>query len=343
MRYVTAVSLSLLIFLLLVACQQSPDPVNGGFVIGEYALVPRESSLHVVNIADASNPRFTTLVKLPGPVDDLNIWGSQAYISHLTPFPGGGYTPGGLQIIDVATPSEPVLLPPFGLNLVANDFLVTGDQGFRADYDQITLLDMADPDNTSRQTAFGTGTHVLSRQGDDLFGMWGGCGFRTPNCSLTLTRYNLADSPNLTATAVFTSTELPGYDMLSIGHFAIIGGRGVAVVDMAQTPLSLSSHINYENSSYYFNTQLAHQGHILYVLQDNTLHLLDTTNLPQLTPVGAVEMAYQFPHLTVRGDFAYIAGEYVHDSGTAAGLFVVNVADAERPFVASYYDALTQP
>ncbi len=56
MRYVTAVFLSLLIFLLLAACQEPPDPVNGGFVIGEYALVPRESSLHVVNIADASNP-----------------------------------------------------------------------------------------------------------------------------------------------------------------------------------------------------------------------------------------------------------------------------------------------
>jgi len=343
MRYVTAVSLSLLIFLLLVACQQSPDPVNGGFVIGEYALVPRESSLHVVNIADASNPRFTTLVKLPGPVDDLNIWGSQAYISYLTPFPGGGYTPGGLQIVDVATPPEPVLLPPFGLNLVANDFLVTGDQGFRADYDQITLLDMADPDNTSRQTTFGTGTHVLSRQGDALFGLWGGCGFRAPQCYAELTRYDLADTPPFTATAVFTSTELPGYDILPIGQFALIGGRGVAVVDMTQTPLSLVSHINYENGSNYYMTQLAHQGNILYVLQEQTLHLLDTSNLPQLTPVGAIEMAYPFTHLTVRGDFAYIAGEPVLESGTAAGLFIVNVADAERPFVVSYYDALTQP
>lgn len=343
MRYVTAVSLFMLLGILLAACQPAPDPANGGFVIGQYALVPRESSLHVVNIADASNPRFTTQVTLPGPVNGLNIWGRQAYISYLTPFPGGGFMPGGVQIVDVAKPQEPVMQQAFGLNLVANDFLVTGDQGFRADYDQITLLDMADPDNTSRQTLFGTGANALSRQGDDLFGVWGGCGFRTPNCSLTLTRYNLADSPNLTATAVFTSTELPGYDVLSIGHFAIIGGRGVGVVDMAQTPLTLVNHVRYENASYYFNTQLAHQGHILYVLDAQTLHLLDTSNLPQLTPVGAVEVAYQFARLTVRGDFAYIAGETVLESGTAAGLFIVNVADAERPFVASYYDALTQP
>jgi len=343
MRYVTAVFLSWLIVLLLAACQPSPDPVNGGFVIGQYALVPRESSLHVVNVANASKPRFTTLIKMPGYIDDLAVFGNQAYIDYLIGSPSSGYYPGGLQIVDVSTPQEPVLRQAYGHDTMTNDFLVSGDQGFSVDYDGITLLNMQNLDSIGADAVFGTRAVALSRQDDDLFGLWGGCGLRTPICTMELTRYDLSDTTNITATAVFTSTELPGYDILPIGQFALIGGRGVAVVDMTQTPLSLVSHINYENGSNYYMTQLAHQGNILYVLQEQTLHLLDTSNLPQLTPVGAIEMAYPFTHLTVRGDFAYIAGEYVHDNEMAAGLFIVDVADAERPFVASYYDALTQP
>lgn len=344
MRYVTAVSLSLLIFLLLAACQQAPDPVNGGFVIGEYALVPRESSLHVVNIANASKPRFTTLIKMPGYIDDLAIFGDQAYIDYLIGDPSSGYYPGGLQIVDVSDPQEPALAQAYGLNTMVNDFLVTGDQGFRVDYDGITLLNMQNLDSIGADAVFGTRAVALSHQDDDLFGLWGGCGFRTPLCYMELTRYDLTDTQHITATAVVTSTVMPGYDLLIIDQFAIIGGLGVGVIDMNQTPPTLNSHISYEETgNIYTITQLAHQGNILYVLQDRILHLLDTTNLPQLTEVGAVEVAYSFPHLTVRGDFAYIAGEYMHESGTAAGLFIVNVADAERPFVASYYDALTQP
>ncbi len=227
---------------------------------------------------------------------------------------------------------------------MVNDFLVTGDQGFRVDYDGITLLNMQTLDSIKGQTRCLAPRAVLSHQDDDLFGLWGGCGFRTPLCYMELTRYDLTDTQHITATAVVTSTVMPGYDLLIIDQFAIIGGLGVGVIDMNQTPPTLNSHISYEETgNIYTITQLAHQGNILYVLQDRILHLLDTTNLPQLTEVGAVEVAYSFPHLTVQGDFAYIAGEYMHESGTAAGLFIVNVADAERPFVASYYDALTQP
>ncbi len=43
---------------------------------------------------------------MPGHVNDLAIFGDQAYIDYLTPFPGGGYSPGGLQIVDVATPKS---------------------------------------------------------------------------------------------------------------------------------------------------------------------------------------------------------------------------------------------
>ena len=287
-------------------------------------------------------PRFTTLVKMPGYVDDLDIFGDQAYVNYLIGSPSSGYYPGGLQIVDASDPREPALRQALEQNTMTNDFLVTGDEGFRADYDGITQLNMQNP--TTADAMFGTRAVALSRQDDDLLGLWGGCGFRTPICYMELTRYDLSDTTNITATAVFTSTVMPGYDVLTIDQFAIIGGWGVGVIDMSQTPLTLNSHISYEDTgNLYSVTQLAHQGNILYVLQDRVLHLLDTSNLPQLTEVSAVEVAYPFPHLTVRGDYAYIAGEYLYDSAPAAGLFIVDVANAERPFVASYYDALTQP
>ena len=328
---VTAV---LLFLCLLPACQQ-PEAVDGGFLSGNYALVPHNNTVHVVNISDPEDPRFVTQIELPGKADTVQIFGQRATIDYLTLLDGGGFSPGGLQIVDLSQPKEPVLLGQMTLEDFSTELLLVEDQAFRATYDHIDSLNLEDPGNVYIDTSFGSRANALASSDSELLAVWGGCGIRAPRCAAQLTRYALADSPPLTAKDELTITEMPGYDLLMVGDYAVVGGYGVWVTNLAQSPLEVSSRLAFEGNPYY-ETQLAHQENILYVLQDSTLHLLDSTKLPELTEVGSITLPHPLAKLTVRGAFAYIAGESL--AGGSGELFIVDVSDATRPFLVSRYD-----
>lgn len=336
MRYDTAVFL--LILFLLTACQQ-PELVNGGFLAGHYAFVPHDNSVHLVDISNADNPHFVRHMDLPGPVSTVEIFGQRAFIHYVTPYPGGGYSPGGMQIVDVSDPTEPVLLGQMAQSDFTNELLVTNDRVFRARYDQIETLDVQDPANIRRELVFGRSANALAINGNALVAVWGGCSLRTGSCSAQLTRYDLTNLEEITITGELSNPAMPGFDLLLLENYALVGGFGVWVTDLTQSPLVVNHSTAFTGNPYY-ETQLAHQGNILYALQNDTLHLFDTTNLPTLVEVGSVTLPTVFANLAVRGDYAYITGK--NPVGGPGGLLVVDVREAERPYLASFYDA-SQP
>jgi len=338
MRYATAVLL--LILFLFPACQQ-PAPISGsdGFLIDQYVLVPHDNSVDVVDISDAEVPSFVTRIDLPGQANTVDIFDHRAYINYVIPSPGGGSTPGGLQVVDVSDPAKPELLGQMTQSDFTNDLLVTGEQAFRARYDQIDQLDVQNPANFHRKMSFGSSANALTINGNDLVAVWGGCALRTPTCNSQLTRYDLADPEQAAITGELSNTEMPGYDVLLLENYALVGGLGVWVTDLSQSPLAVNYSLSFAGNPY-FETQLANQGNILYALQNGTLHLLDTTRLPELTEVSSIDLPYIFGRLTVRGDFVYITGD--SPAGGKSGLFIVDVQDVKRPFLASSYDP-TQP
>lgn len=139
--------------LFLAACARStPRPSIGsacapGFVQSNYAYVGFGNDLVVLDVSNPASPARVGAWALPGPVTDVCVIGSTAYVSHASNYAlDGTYLHGGLRIVDISDPAKPAEVSYY---LYEGSFptsvAVAGDYAYLTDWESLQVVDISRP------------------------------------------------------------------------------------------------------------------------------------------------------------------------------------------------------
>jgi hypothetical protein len=133
----------------------SVDPPNNARVVaavavlGNYAYITVDDSMHVIDISNAEDPRIVGSMETLGGAGSVDIVGSYAYVIK--------YSPTGLLVVDVADPESPLIVG--NLNMPGNsakDICVVGNYAYltdpansleEGDETYLIVIDVSDPES----------------------------------------------------------------------------------------------------------------------------------------------------------------------------------------------------
>lgn len=113
-------------------------PIWDMFVQGNYAFLTDHlfDGIHVVDIADPTNPSYLTTYDAPAGIRSVFVLGDYAYLS------AGDY---GLQILDISIPENPVFVGSYDTPGSSIRTFVENDYAYVADTSSLQILDISNP------------------------------------------------------------------------------------------------------------------------------------------------------------------------------------------------------
>ncbi|MEZ4590702.1 MAG: hypothetical protein R3D55_06110 [Chloroflexota bacterium] len=322
---------------LLAACQSAPPP-TAGFLQGDFAFIPYEERVQVINIADETQPKFVTEFMLPGYVARVVANGRFLYVAHASNAPSwesqDGPPDAGLQIVDVSTPAQPTMLGHFYPKSFPTDLLLYDDLLYLATWDSIHILDVSNPDAPRGLGTFSEGATGLARQGDRLAASWGGCNFRSGYCEGGINIFNLADRQRPSPLSRLQFEELPGYDVALTEDNAVVTGKGVSVLNLADLEtLVINGRFALDNGWLYAAKVLL-DGDLAYTTQHDGLYILDLSQPSEPDAIGIYPTDDPLTDLALRNGRLYLANWN--------GLLILDITDPTFPNLLGTYN-ITAP
>jgi len=322
MRHWTILIPLLIVFL--AGCNRA-EPMADGFLQGKFAYIADENRVLILNIANEAEPEQVADVTLPGEVVKVVVDGPFLYIAHQPAVWNTveGPPETGLQIVDITDPTQPILRGFFRATSIPTDVAVRGDVAYLADWDHIVVVDVSDKDNLTAPFTIKGGANSVFVSGARLYASNGSCSFRTSYCGGVLNIFDVTNPLRPYAAGDLTVDQLPGHDVVIADDYALIAGRGVWVVNVAdEENLLVNGRYALEEDTLY-PAKIVVQDNIAYSLHYNGLHLLDISQPTMPTLLGQYNTDNYLRDLTVRGDTIYLVGWN--------GLEIVNVADPATP------------
>jgi hypothetical protein len=329
----------LLTLLLATACRpQEPDTI--GLLQGNYAFMPYQNRVQIIDVSDETRPEWVREVTLPGEVVKVVANGRFLYIAHQTALTSwdsiAGPPDAGLQIVDVSDPTLPQLRGFFRSHSIPTDLAVQDDVVYLADWEHVSVVDVSDVDNPTSDIQLPDGANSLTVANNLLVSSWGSCSFRTGYCGGGLRLFDLAVAKQPSAIGQMQVDTLPGYDVTVSDGYAFTTGNGVWVVDLYDLE-NLEVNGRYSlTQDLLFPSKIVVQGTIAYVQLYDELQLLDVSQPATPVLLGQYFTSNYITDLTVRGERAYLVGW--------SGLEIIDVADPASPrLVGSYLVANPVP
>jgi len=327
---------------------------------GEYAYVGVGPRLIIL---DASNPLHVYLVgktrPLPGVVRGIFVAGSYAYVAS---------DPGGLRVVDVSTPSNPIEVGSENSHGYAMDVVVKGDYAYVTYYNGLSLIDVSAPSHPM-EVGFcvtpGDDATAATVAGGYAYVAAGPAGLRvvdvsTPSSPIEVGTLNtpseargvrdvtvaggyayVADwDAGLRVVDISTPSnptevgfhDTPGYarSVAVVDGYAYVADHyeGLWVVDVSMP--SNPKEVNVYNMPWDACSVAVTAGYAYIADCEAGLRVVDVSTPSDLTEVDSYRTPWQVSSITVDGDYAYVA-----DRG--AGLRVLNVSTPSSPWEVGSY------
>jgi hypothetical protein len=322
----------LLLLLFSTACQ-TEQPTTVGFLRGNFAFIPYQERVQIIDVADETNPQFVTEFGLPGNVEKVVANGRYLYIAHSTNASSWDSQTGppdaGLQIVDVSDPINPKMAGHFYSKSLPTDLLLFNDLLFLATWEFVDIINVKNVENPRHLGTISQGATSLAQDGERLAVGWGGCYFRTAYCEGGIRLFDFSDPERPLQVGDLQFNDLPGFDVALTDGYALVTGKGLSVIDLAGLD-TLQVNGRYElNNGWLYAAQILVDGRIAYVTQYDGLHILDISQPTAPTLIGYFPTSNQLTDLALRNGRLYLTGW--------SGLEIINVLDPTAPQLLSYY------
>jgi len=176
--------------------------------------------LTILNVSDPSVPTLVNRHETPGDAQAVAVVGSLAYVAD---------DGGGLQIVDVSSPSSPLAVGSKEC-LVAYDVEVVGSLAYVADYaNGLEILDVSDPSSPVFLGAWSTVNEVWDVEVAD------GLAYLAHRGGMTIIDVSVPSSPAFVGKHSQPDSQELVFDVELVGTFAYLGTQssGMRVVDVA--------------------------------------------------------------------------------------------------------------
>lgn len=324
--------LLLLLLPVLIACQ-TEVPSATGFLGGDFAFIPYEERVQIVDIADESQPRFVTEFALPGYVIRVVANGRYLYVIHSSYAPSweseNGPPDAGLQIVDVGDPTQPQMLGHVYPQSIPTDLLLHGDLLYLATEQFIDVIDVSNREAPRELGTFSEGATSLARDGQRLAAGWGGCYFRTGYCEGGVRLFDLSEAERPFQIGELQFDEKPGYGVALADDYAFVTGKGMSVIDLSDlAALQINGRYPLEDS-WYFASKILLDGNLAYTLQPDGLQIIDISQPTEPQWIGAYPTMNPLTDLVLRNGRLYLTGW--------SELLIMDIADPTFPNLLGSY------
>lgn len=319
------------------ACRLQPAPelFSRGFGRGHTVYIGQDRQVQVYDVSRPDELRLITTWETPGRVRRIVTDGHRVYVVHWPSEESWdsntGPPDGGVQLVNVSRPNEPRIEGYFTTHNLAEDVAVHGDVIFTSDWEHLYTVQWDTPQRPQEMSRLPQGSAALEVDENLLFGVWGGCSFRSGACQGGLW---LADVSGEQQTPVslssFISELRPGYDVALLKtagrQYALVAGRGLWVVDI--TDLTIPQEVAYvATTDGYYHARIVVKENIAVLASDAHIRVYDVSQPERPLEVG--QMAWGSPPVDMMwandGERVYLA--------TWDGLSLVDVSDPQRPFL----------
>lgn len=321
------------VFLLSVAvagCGRKSSPPEGGprafgFVQGDYAFVPHDRQVLVIDIARPAEPKTVTAWNAPGRVQKVVLADHYAFVVHSPSVESWnsatGPPDGGVQIVDITDPTQPEPRGVYRTPDLAEDVALIGDTAYVADWSGLRIVDISEIDNPREISSIDQGMGFIKAIGDRLFGSWGGCSIRGW-CSGGFWMADAAVPTQPSEIGTVKADDLPGYDVAISGDSAYVGGMGVWLVDLADpSQPSFAGHFSLPEGAYRAEVETT-DGYLY--LASGDLCVIDLSETPTLREIAYLDLPSALVmDMALRDGFVYLAAD--------GGLYVIDVSDPRQP------------
>lgn len=333
------------------------------FADGNYVYVGEGPRLTILDITNPALPIVLgKTLPLSGIVEDIYVSNDYAYIAADQFYARSG----GLQVVDVSDPSNPIRISSVDTPGFAHGVHVSGSTAFVADTSGLRIVDISDPTCPTEISFIDDGPWEATDvyvSGGTAFVVDGGSGLwlvdvSDPANPTTISHY---ETPG-TAEGVFISmqtayvadgrdglrvidvsdptqpTEIGYYDTAGIAYNVYVNNEIAYVADgnYGLRLINVSDPTNPYETGYYYTGGYARGGvhtsdNITYVSDFYSLRMVDVSDPTEPTGLGFYDPPGAAIDVYVSGSIAYVAG--VDD-----GLHVIDVSDSSHPGAVGLYN-----
>ena len=322
----------LLLLLFFTACQ-ADEATATGFLRGDFAFIPYEDRVQVVDIADVTNPQLITEFSLPGNVVKVMVNGRYLYIAHSTNSSSWDSQTGppdaGLQIVDVSDPTQPQMAGHFYSKSLPTDLALYNNLVYLSSYDFLDTIDVSNREAPQLLSTFPEGGTNLMRDGEQLVVGWGGCSFRSGVCGGGFNLFDLSEPEKPAQIAHFQGNEIPAYDIVLANGTAFGTGKGMWAMSLADLEeLQINGRYPLDNG-WLYSAKILVAGNLAYTLQHDGLYIFDISQPTMPQWVGAYPTINPFTDLALRDGRLYITGWFE--------MLILDVTDPTFPDLLGQY------
>jgi len=297
------------------------------------------NDLVVLDVSNPASPARVGAWALPGPVTDVCVIGSTAYVSHASNYaPDGTYLHGGLRIVDISDPAKPAEASYY---LYEESFptsvAVAGDYAYLTDWTGLQVVDISRPARP-RRVGFlaGQGYQVVVADGY-AYVTWEGCSMRSP-CNGKFRIVNVSDPTALSEAAVFTYPKVAVSAVEVVGQYAYLTIGGLRIFNISSPTSAFEAGALAPGSG--IPHGLAVAGRYAYytdyssALQSQTLYIVDVSH------PGVPSTAGQWPlspatlytqNIALAGRYAFVTANGCLSSASSDCGNLLLVVDAANP------------
>ncbi|MCA9916416.1 MAG: hypothetical protein KC445_00620 [Anaerolineales bacterium] len=321
------------LLLLFSAACQTEEATTVGFLRGDFAFIPYQERVQIIDISAAAQPKFVTEFSLPGNVVKVVANGRYLYIAHATNASSwtseGGPPDAGLQIVDVSNPTQPRKLGHFNSKSLPTDLLLYGDLLYLATWEFIDIVDVTDREAPRQLGAFSEGATSLAYANTQLAASFGGCSFRSGYCTGGLNLYDLAKPERPLLISQLQLDNTPGYDVALANGLAVGTGKGLWVTDLTNVANLQVNGRYFLDNGWLYAAQILLDDHLAYATQYDGLHIIDISQPATPTQIGYFPTSNQLTDLALRDGRLYLTGW--------SGLEILDITDPTTPKRLGYY------
>jgi hypothetical protein len=289
-----------------------------------YAYCAMRWGLMILDVSAPDSPFFVSQVYMPhGIAKRVVVAGSYAYVVHDS---------SDLQIVDISSPSDPVLAGSYKTPGNALDVAVAGNYAYVADSSAgLQIVDVSNPAVPALVTSYDTPGLAYAVT------VVGNLAYLADYNSLQIIDISDPSNPDSVG-AYFT----PGYalDLALVGNYTYIvdSSYGLHIVNVAD-PSAPDSAGSYGVPTKTRDITVADSlAYVIYCCPGyyphGVLSILDISDPTNPVQVGSYDMPYGGGHprnVAVAGNYAFMAASF-------GGLQVVDVSDSSDPILAGSYD-----
>jgi hypothetical protein len=296
-----------------------PYPTNSGLdVDGDFAYVADSSGLRIIDVSDPTAPDEVGFYHFRGPPWQVAVRGDYAYVANRS----------GLEVVDISAPLDPVQVGYHWTIDKAHDVATQGGLALIAGaFAGVHFFDVSDPQSPVELAIYDTPGHAWGVAISDTLA------FVADDDSLLI--LNAADPAHPTGIASLYMPATHAHNVVVRDTLAYVGdyGSGVHVIDISDPSAPRPVSVIKYGSCRMMNLDVA--GDYLYVpvsyaFSCQHLQIFDVSD--PLNPAVASEL-----YLPSSPNGVMVYGDYAFVATTRQGVYAVNVANPNAPYIAGHY------